>query len=273
MVMARKRTRISERMLFTWFVLAGFILLLAPDALTNKFQFAFARLFRYPLSVGRNLPLSVQTQLSTGGDAERRQIQYQNYITNLEEEIRQKQQEIEKLSGLRQRLHALSGAKLIPADIITGATEGQRCELVINRGSDDGLAKGQFVLGDNSVIGAVSDVSARTATVRTITDSSFVIPVRIKGLDVDMVMQGGGSGIAKIKLVPARYKIASGDTVIANKKPGLLDAPMVIGVVKECRRHDDNATLWDITVRPACETGKLAGVAVIVMNPATNDKR
>ena len=164
--MARKRIRISRRMLFAWFMLAGLILLFSPLAITSRFQFTLARFFHRPLSTGRQMPLSAKTELPLKDDFSRKESQYQNYIANLEEELRQKDQTIQQLSGFRTRLRGLEGAKLVPADIIVTSASGLRSEFIINRGKDDGLTKDLFVIGDNSVIGTISDLYARTAKVR-----------------------------------------------------------------------------------------------------------
>lgn len=252
-------------MLFTWFILAGFILLLSPQNLTNKLQFAFARVFRWPLSVGRSIPLAVRTNLTYESET-RKEAQYQNYIVNLEAQLRQKDRQLEELSGLRTRLHALEGARLVPADIITASVDGPHCELIINRGQDDHIQQGQFVLGDNGVIGTVSELGARTAKVRLITDSSSVLKVTISGLGINALLRGAGNNRAKIPLLPVSHKIRSGDVVMATKSPGLLDSPIIVGVITECIRDHSNPALWDITVGPACDIETLSTVAVIVMN-------
>jgi rod shape-determining protein MreC len=269
--MARKRNRVTSRMLFAWFMLAGLILLFSPQRVTSRMQFAFARVFRWPLSIGRNMSLSAKAEVSTGdGKAEpvRKEIQYQNYIVNLEEELRQKNEQIQQLTGLRTRLRGLEGAKIIPADIITETTEGKLGELIINRGTDDEIGKGYFVIGDNSVIGTITDIGERTAKVRLFTDASSAIQVNIAGLEANMIMQGQGKNEAKIKMVPVKYKIKAGDAVLVRKKPGFLDSAMIAGAVQQCKRDDKNAALWDITVRPVCDIGSLSNVAVIAMNPA-----
>ena len=256
-------------MLFAWFMLAGLILLFSPQAVTSRFQFAFARFFRWPLSIGRNMPLSTKTEVAVQDDSSRKETQYQNHIANLEEELRQKNLTIQQLSGLRTRMRGLEGARLVPADIITGSTEGLRDELIINCGKEDGLSKDLFVIGDNSVIGTISDLSSRTAKVRLFSDASSIIQVNISGLEINMLMQGSGGNMAKIKLVPIKHKIQVGDAVLVRKKPGYLDIAMVIGTVQQCKRDDKNPALWDITVKPTCDIGKLSDVAVIVMNPAS----
>jgi rod shape-determining protein MreC len=261
--MAGKRIRISSKMLFAWFMLGGFILLFSPLGITSKFQFAFARLFRWPLHAGRQMPLSAKTELPLKNDVEKKESQYQNYIANLEAELLQKNLTIQQLSGLRTRLRDLEGAKLVPADIITSSVTG----LLINRGKDDGLTNGMFVIGNNSVIGTVSDMSARTAKVRLFTDTASTIQVNIPNVETNMLMQGVGNNSAKIKMVSVKHQIKIGELVMLRKKPGLLDSAMVVGEVQECKRDNKNPSLWDITIKPSCDITKLNNVAVIIMNP------
>jgi rod shape-determining protein MreC len=264
--MAGKRIRVSRRMLFAWCMLGGLILLFSPRAVTSKFQFAFARIFRWPLSIGRNIPLSAGTEVSLQNEQARKEAQYQNYIINLEEELRQKNRTLEQVTGMRSRLRGLEGAQIMPADIITASVEGKQCELIINRGSEDGLTKGLYVIGDNSVIGTLTELAGRTAKVRLFTDSSSVVQVNIAGLDINMLMQGDGANRAKIKLVPIKHKIKVGDAVLMRKRAGLLDAPMIAGAVAECKRDSKTPGLWDITVRPVCDTARVNTVAVVKMN-------
>ncbi len=265
--MAGKRIRISGKMLFTWFMLAGLILLFSPFGITGKFQFALAHIFRNPLRTARQIPLSAKTELPLKDDDGKKESQYQNYIANLEAELQQKNQTIQQLTGMRTRLHELEGAKLVPADIIISSISGLRSEIIINRGKDDGLTAGMFVLGNNSVIGTVSDMSARTAKVRLFSDASSTVQVNIPDMEINMLMQGAGNNSAKIKMVPVKHQIKLGVPVMLRKKPGLLDSPMVVGTVQQCKRDNKNPALWDITIKPSCDVTKLSNVAVIIMNP------
>lgn len=266
--MARKQIRISRRILFTWFMLAGLISLFAPQSLTSKFQFAFARIFRWPLSIARNISLSARTQQSLTDVVSRREYnKLQNYLSGVIEQLNQKHQKVEQLSGLRNRLYDLEGARLMLADVITAFIDGTRGELIINRGKDDGLAKGQFVWGDNSIIGKISDLSSRTARVKLITDSTSKVEVKIAKLNIDRVMQGSGNNSAKVEMLSTDHKVKVGDVVFARKKPGLLDAPIIIGTVTQCKKDDEKPMLWDITVKPVCDIEALNTVAVIIMNP------
>ena len=259
--------KISRPMLFTWFMLTGLILLFAPQNLTNDLQFAFARIFRWPLTIGKNISLYARTKQPAPGANFDGKSRYENHIANLKEQLRIQQEEIIELTMMRDSFPALEKAGLIMADVIRSSINGTRSELTINRGQNDGLVKGLFVLGDNSIIGTVSDVSPRTAKVKLFTDPASRIAVRIGNLNFDRLMEGGGKDEAKIPHLPTKHKIRVGDKVLAKKNPGFLDASMIIGVVARCERDDTNPLIWDITVKPVCDIERLNSITVIIMNP------
>jgi rod shape-determining protein MreC len=256
-------------MLFTWFMLAGLIFLFAPQSLTNKFQFAFARIFSWPLSIGRSISLSARTQSARGGFADvvsrSKYDRLRNHLANITEWLAQERQKVEELSGLHDRA-VWKGVNFVLADVIT-VSGNSRNRLIINRGESDGLAKGQFVLGDYSIIGTISDIDSRTAQVKLFTDPTSKIAVKVEGLSIDRVMQGNGNNSAKVRHLTAKHKVKISDAVYAAKKPGFLDVPMIIGTVAECKRGDTNPLLWDITVEPACNIERLSSVNIIIMNP------
>jgi rod shape-determining protein MreC len=242
-------------------MLGGLILFFIPQNLTNRFQFAFARVFRLPLSVGRAITLSARAQPQLSDVVSRRKYdQLQNYLANITRELSEERQKVKELSGLRNR-RPLEGAGLMLAEVITASAEG----LIINRGETDGLQKGQFVLGDNSIIGTISDVSPRTARVELITETTSNMAVEIGELKT--VIQGCGKNSAKVKLVSTKHAVKVGDDVYACKKQGFLDVPMIIGTISECNRDNENPLLWDITVKTACDIERLNNVTVIIMNP------
>jgi len=273
--MAKNVTKASGRMLFIWFMLAGLIFLFAPRKLTNKFQFAFVRILRRPLSIGRNISLSASRLIASEQSrragttdlvSRKRYNKLHNHLANVTEWLKQERQKVEKLSGLRDR-SVWKGVNFVLADVIAASVKGFRSELVINRGQKDGVAENQFVLANESIIGTISKVDTRTAQVRLITDPASRIAVKIAKLNMDRIMQGNGNSSAKVQLVSTKYKIKIGHIVYAQKKPGFLSTPVIVGTVAQCKSNDENPLIWDITVKPACDIESITDVAVIVMNP------
>lgn len=258
---------LSRRMLFTWLMLAGFILILSPQQWTNKFQFAFLRIFRWPLRIGSEISLASPTQQQLRSPTNQTIIQYQNHKANLEQSLQQANQRITQLAGIRNRFPQLKGARLMPADIMTVTIGGTQAEIIINCGTDEKLASNQFVMADNSIIGTITEVSNRIARVKLFTDKSSNMAVKVGKSEVKRMMQGIGNNSAKVPMLPVTYPVKAGDQVFACKKPGLLDVPMIIGTVTQCKRDDRQPSVWDITVQPACDITKIENVTVIIMNP------
>ena len=208
--------------------------------------------------------MTAQTQQPLSGIDSRNENRYRNYIANLEETLAQERKRLQKLSGLY-NTYVWEGTDFALADVITKDTaDGSGNELTIDCRKTTGLAKDQFVLGDESIIGTISDIFPQIskAEVKLITDPTSRIPVKVAGLK--SIMKGSGNNLAKIEMVKNEVKV--GENVFALKKPGFSDAPMIVGKVSECNRSQKNPSLWDITVVPACDIEQLGDVAIIIMN-------
>lgn len=251
-------------MLFTWFTLTGLILLFAPQSLTSKFQLAFVHVFRWPLSIGGNLALTASTQQPLADTVARNETRDRNYIATLEATLNVERERFKKLSGLY-NTYVWEGTDFALADVITKTLDGSGNELTIACRKPAGLAKGQFVLGDECIIGRISEVFPQIskATVELITDSDSKIPVMVGKLKSKMT--GSGNNSAKIELVKNEVKV--GENVFALKNPLFLDGPVIVGKVTECKRNQQYPLLWDLTVVPACNIEQLEDVAVIIINP------
>jgi cell shape-determining protein MreC len=283
--MTNKWVKTSKRMMFLYFTLGGLIFLFSPPRLTGKLQLAYARVFSWPLTTGRELTLASRTALppeaSSPSDYARamdtyRQLQerlakleaqhrkLQNHLANREAQLEEAQQKIDKLARLR-TVPEWGRMSFQQAGIISVSGQGQS-ELLIDRGQEDGLAIGQYVLGDLSMIGVVSDVSAQTARIKLITDPTSRIPVRIAELDAQGLMEGRGSGAAEISGVRDRPKRQpqAGDRVYALRTPGFPSVPIVTAEVVDSRRDLDNPMLWSVRVKPVCDIASLTDVAIII---------
>jgi cell shape-determining protein MreC len=278
--MSRRTNTVSDRLLFAWGMLAGIIILFAPQRFGSKLQFAFAGTFRQPLILARSLSLSMVTRPAPSDMVTLSRYKLlRNKLANVKQQLASEREKVDRLSGLRGR-PVWKGVDFVLADVISASVTGPHSRLMINRGANDGLRSGQFVLGDQSIIGTVFDVEPRTARIRLITDPASKIAVRI-ATDSDLsssdsdpsqtqaagIMQGQGGGSAKVPLLPTTYNVAQGHVVYARKMPGLLDTPTITATVTHCRRDGENPLVWDITVEPACDLHALKQVAVVVMNP------
>lgn len=264
-------------MLFVWGLLVGLIFLfLVPRDATGWLQHTYTRVFRWPLAMGSGLTRVARTtaQERTVSSREYDKLfqanqQFRNACANLQKQLQEAHSQIEMLTKLHAR-PGLEHMQPVPAKVVTQMKD----ELTIDRGQDSGVAVGQCVmsltdtrLDDQCVIGIVSGVYSDGARIKLITDPKCGIRVSIGTLNVRNVMEGRGNGAARIPLVLYSTAIRTGDVVYAQRQPGFLDVPIIVGEVARCERDPDNPRVWDITVRPVCDLTTLSDV--VVMKPAS----
>lgn len=251
-------------MLFMYCMLGGLIFLFSPPSVTGKVQLAYARIFGWPLKMGRRLTLVSQTAVPTQDVSSRDYVKLRaeyrrlkNDASNLEAKLKEAGEQIDRLAGLR-TVRQWESMRFLPATVVT-ATGHRQNELIINRGQKEGVIEGCYVMsGDRSIIGTISNVSPHHAKVRLITDPASKVPVEIGRTGVQGLMEG-----SKIRLVQAIHPIKEGDTVKAKKSPGFLDVAIVTAEVTECKPAED-PMLLDITVRPVCDIANLMNVFVVM---------
>ena len=257
----------SNRMLFTWLLLASFIMLFIPTSLANKMQLTFFHIFSKPLSMGKSICFALPKEKADAAERivqNSRYIELRNHLANTMQQLKEQHQKVEELSGLRDRF-AWKGVSFVIADAIA-EFQGLQRHLIISRGTDEGIAKGQYVLSGNSIVGIVCEVSERTANVRLISDPRMRIAVKIAELDAPLILQGDSEAALKAGILPMKYKVNIDDPVYAMAKPGVLSAPVIIGTVAACKNDSINPLIWDITVKSACDLKNIEEVSVIVMN-------
>jgi len=266
--MARVRFKPSKLTLFIGLFLFGCVLLLLPQNVTSKLNFAFIDIFGFFLNMGSSAaydhqPPGTSPDFVSRHEYNRLQTAYNNLLIELDEKERQ--------------INQLSKVRLTEPDPSTGLVLAKIVnrkdnQFIINRGSTDGLKKGQYVLGDNAVIGLVEQVSADISSVRLITSSTCRIPIKISAPQINTyfngTMQGDDKNGAIIVNIPQKYKIKTGFNVYAAEKTGLLQSPRIIGQISRCAAGEANPVIWDIAVKPVYNLSSITDVAVIVINPA-----
>ncbi len=238
-----------------------------PQNYSNRFQLVFAHVFRFPLGVVKNVPLSSITQEKHEETVSKKQYdELQNQYVALEQTLIQQRRELKRLSELNS--YVGQNYDYILGDIITA--DSKHGELTIDCRGTTGLEKGQFVISrDYSIIGRITDIIPQlsTAKVKLITSQDSKIAVQIDGINKNLVMQGNGDNTAKISTVSREQEMKANQKVFALRQPGFLDANMIVGAVSNWKSDDKQPLLWDITVRPSWEIEELGEVAVIIKKP------
>lgn len=267
--MTRTWADISKRMLFVYGMLVGFIFLFLPMDRTSKLQGLYTDVFRVPLGIGHELAVAARTT-TTRQDPSAQEIErlltenrlLENKYANIESQLQTAQQRIAELTGIRTTKPEWSAMKFLPAGVVADPAAGQN-ELIIARGKDDGVARGQYVMAEYSIIGTISAVFANTARVRLITDRNSSLQVQVADSEIRGMMVGRDDGTAVITNVRNSQSIKVGSTVLAQiPVPGI--PPIVAAKVAVCKRSVKQPLVWDVTVKPACDIVNLKSVIVIM---------
>lgn len=134
--------------------------------------------------------------------------------------------------------------------------------LVIDLGSDQGIAPGMPVMSDVGLVGRIVEVSANSSKVLLITDPGSAINALVQGSRVLGVLAGVDGGNPRIKYLTQDVVISPGDIVLTSGLGGSLPKGLVIGQILRVR-HRDYEMFQEAEVRPTVNFDRLELVLVI----------
>ncbi|MEG0153400.1 MAG: rod shape-determining protein MreC, partial [Cellulosilyticaceae bacterium] len=109
---------------------------------------------------------------------------------------------------------------MVGARVIGKVGENWFNTLVIDKGSNDGIKKGQYVVTGTGFVGKIKEVSPTTAKVMTILDEKANIPVKISSTGEQAMVSGASiatkSKQSKVRFIPPDSKIKVGDKILTS---------------------------------------------------------
>jgi rod shape-determining protein MreC len=181
----------------------------------------------------------------------------------LEEARRTNQQ----LTGLL-RLRDAFAYRTVAAEVIAAESSDLRRVAIIGRGSDDGIAAGDVVIGEGAaLVGRIIDAGPASASVLLISDQASTVVGRLPSAATGAVV-GGLGRIVAMDRIDATELVAIGDEVVTAgvALPGGIRSAypkgLPIGRVVDVRR-DPNAVVQTAWLLPAAPLDRLEYVLVI----------
>lgn len=169
----------------------------------------------WPVSALRNLFGQFQS---------RRALREQN--EHLQQQLLGQQGSLQRLQTLEeenQRLRALfAGAESLPyeyrfAELLQVELDPFSHQVIIDRGSSDGVKPGQAVIDGRGVMGQVEDVQLHFSRVRLISDPSHALPVQINRSGLRTVAYGmGETSRLNLPNIPREADVREGDLIVTS---------------------------------------------------------
>jgi rod shape-determining protein MreC len=146
-------------------------------------------------------------------------------------------EENRRLRGIREASKGVSERTLI-AEIINVSVQPFRHMVVINKGADDGVFRGQPVLDAFGVVGQVMQVGKSTATLILITDAEHAVPIQVNRNGIRSIAMGTGE-TAKLSLpyLTVESDVRPGDLLVSSGLDQVFPAGYPVAKVTKVERN------------------------------------
>ncbi len=161
----------------------------------------------------------------------------------------------------------------VPARIVSREPASWFQWVVISKGSEDGITIDAPVLvwagSRPAVLGRAVEIFAHSAKVVLITNTLCALPVQIKGIGEDGLLEGQNNAELRVNYLRAGGKIAIGDEVVTSPLSALFPEGITVGYVRDIT-FSENDTLRIAAVRPLVNFNRLR--EVMVLTSRTGDR-
>ncbi len=192
----------------------------------------------------RELLDSVSQTLAT-----RDQLELENRA--LRQELLLKNSDLLMLGQYKQenaRLRELLGSPLrqdeqkMVTQVISTVNDPYSDQVVIDKGSVNGVYEGQPVISDKGVVGQVVAVAKMTSRVLLICDATHALPIRVLRNDIRVIAAGNGcTDDLQLEHLPANTDIRVGDVLVTSGLGGRFPEGYPVGVVSSVKLDTQRA--------------------------------
>lgn len=144
---------------------------------------------------------------------------------------------LRSLAGLRASLQA----KSVAAEILYDARDPFSRKVIIDRGTGDGVARGQPVIDESGVVGQVTRVFPLSSEVTLLTDREQAIPVQNLRTGVRGVAYGGGNGgsagVIELRFMPTNVDAKPDDLLVTSGLDGVFPQGLPVARVLSVERN------------------------------------
>ncbi len=103
--------------------------------------------------------------------------------------------------------------------------------LLINRGSIDGVAKGQAAVSGTGLLGRIAEVGDRSARILLLTDINSRVPVALDASHERAILAGDNSDLPQLVYLSSVANLHIGDRVVTSGDGGVFPPGIPVGIV------------------------------------------
>jgi rod shape-determining protein MreC len=186
-------------------------------------------------------------------------------IVELEQTTTELNQKLSSLKLLREEEDFLKRKKISGKLVyVLGREQTNAQELLIDRGSADGIAVGMPAIDSNGImVGIVNIVNESTASVRLLTAEGTNVAVRVERSDgpPGVIIGELGTGI-RMTLVPQNQVLKNGDTIVTSDLETKIPSGLLIGSITSIDAQP-GALFQTASVLPAISYNQLSILTIL----------
>lgn len=176
---------------------------------------------------------------------------------------------LEQYQEENQRLRKLLGSpfvrdeRKVVTEVMAVDTSPYRHQVVIDKGTIDGVYEGQPVINEKGIVGQVTFVAAHNSRVLLLTDANNAIPVQVIRNDIRVIASGNGK-VDEIQLehIPTSTDIQNEDMLVTSGLGGIYPEGYPVAYVSSVN-YDPQREFAVIKAEPVVEFDRLRYLLLI----------
>lgn len=159
------------------------------------------------------------------------------------------------------------GERVLLAEILRVDLDPFRHRVILDRGANDGVVKGQAVVDGAGVFGQVTNVGPSSSEVILLSDAAHAIPVQISRNGLRTIATGTGDARRlQLPYLPRNADVKAGDVLLTSGLGGVFPGGYPVGQVTEVKR-DPSLPLAVVTAEPAAALDRNNEVLLVWFAP------
>jgi rod shape-determining protein MreC len=177
-------------------------------------------------------------------------------------QLKENEADLRLLSGLLDYERSRPDNRYAAANVIGRDTSAFLGYIMIDLGSDAGLARDMPVVTNQGLVGHIVELTCCTAKVQLITDPNSAVNARLQASRDEGVAVGRFGGVLELEYLSQQAVVAPGDVVLTSGLGGTYPEGLVIGRVSATQRQDYEV-LQKAVLIPAADFNRLEIVLII----------
>ena len=191
-------------------------------------------------------------------DALRRQLREARARNHRYRETQLANERLQRLLGLEEELPR----QMIAARVVGKDPSPWFQTIMVDKGTDDGVQRGQPVINPEGIVGLVIDATAHYAKVMLITDPNSAVDAIIQENRARGIVKGGTSGYCVLNFVLRKHEVVEGQVVVSSGMDGVFPKGLPIGAVAVIVK-EEAGIFQDVNIEPYVDFERLEEILIV----------